>query len=197
MKCLISFCIISVGLIACNRKAEAHKQTASPSAKEQVLVKPVFTAPDSFQIGLGKVYTSYLNIQEALAEDDFQKAKDAFAPVHAILGTLHTDGLDGTAKAYWDSSDIAFMQVLHPIAASKNIEEIRGHFMDFTPILADVFEKFGIMTQEPIYLFHCPMYHDGKKADWMQNSKTTSNPFLGKSMPTCGDLVKEVKTRPL
>jgi hypothetical protein len=37
------------------------------------------------------------------------------------------------------------------------------------------------------YVFTCPM----KKADWLQtDSKQASNPYMGKTMPTCGELKK-------
>lgn len=192
MKYRIIFGVI-VFLAGCKEKADTSKSVPSPAKNESVSATHTFSAPDSFKAGLGKVYGGYIQVQEALAADDFQKAKQAFSSMHGILHMIPEDNLDSTAKAEWDSSSVSFMRVLHPMAASKDIAEMRDHLKDFTPLLSTAIEKLGIGGTVPVYLYHCPMAFGGNGADWLQKVKIKANPYQGKAMPDCGDLVREIK----
>ncbi len=194
MKKTIPFIIVAgIGVFGCSQKSEREKESTSMSAQESTRPKPAFAAPDSFKVGLGKVFEGYTNIESALAHDNFAQAKDAFQSMHTILHILQTDGLDSSGKVYWDSLDGAIMGVLHPMAAAENISGMRDHFIDFTPLILDAVEKFGASSEIQAYLFHCPMARNKKGADWLQRDTVLLNPYYGNSMPTCGALVREVK----
>lgn len=179
--------LLCVLFLACNKKTEIAP------IKMVEKSKPVFTASDSFKVGLGNFYTGYLKVESALGRDDFSKAKEEFQSMHGYLHILQTDGLDSLGKAYWDSLDAAFMQVLHPMASSENIAIMRDHLIDFTPLVVNTIEKFGAITTEKAFLFHCPMARNNQGADWLQSDTTLLNPYFGKAMPTCGELKREIK----
>lgn len=157
------------------------------------MAKPpsISAAPNPFQLGLGKVYAGYLNLQRALANDDLQKARIASDSLVGALKGIHSTGLEKAAKSHWDSSATRMLKVLHPMTAAKNIDTLRSRFGDLAPLVVEAIEKFGMKPAAPAYLFHCPM----AKADWLQKDKVIANPFYGKSMPECGELVREVKSR--
>lgn len=180
-------------LAACNKKETPQSAAAAPTKQVAQEVHPEYVTPDSFQIGIGKVYAGYLQIESSLAHDDFAKAKEAFEGMHLVLHTLPMDGLDTTAKAHWDSLDGRLMQVLHPMSTSKDIAEMRNHLADFTPLMLEAIEKFGTQGGDAVYLFHCPMARNNEGADWLQRDRTMENPFYGKSMLQCGSLVESVK----
>jgi membrane fusion protein, copper/silver efflux system len=190
----------AAALIACNKKGEqaqtarTEPQVEDAPQSQTPPAKPTATVPDSFQAGIGKVYEGYLRIESALAHDDFKGAKEAFQSMHAVLHVLPKGGLDSVQKAHWDSLDAPFMEVLHPMAASKDIAEMRNHLADFTPLVVEALEKFGARTPNHAYLFHCPMARNNAGADWLQPDTSRLNPYYGKSMPKCGNFVKEIKT---
>lgn len=140
------------------------------------------------------MFEGYTRIQAALAEDDLEKAKVAFSSMHAVLHMMPKEGLDSSTKADWDSTDAQIMAVLPPMASAGTLEAVRIHFMDFSQILAEAIEKFGIVGESPIYQFHCPMAKDNKGADWLQKDSGLANPYFGKSMLTCGELVRKLKS---
>jgi Cu(I)/Ag(I) efflux system membrane fusion protein len=37
------------------------------------------------------------------------------------------------------------------------------------------------------------MANNNKGADWVSTSKEVKNPYYGQSMPTCGEVTKEIK----
>jgi len=162
----------------------------SPSAIQASQSKSSFVVPDRFKIGLGKAFAGYLNIQEALAHDEFQKGKISSDSMLGSLKGIRTSGLNSAAKSHWDSSSNLLTKTLQPMASSQDISTLRSHFIDLTPLVVGAIENFGIKPATPVYLFHCPMVN----ANWLQKDKANANPFYGQSMSECGSLVREVKT---
>ena len=148
-------------------------------------------APAPIELGLGKVYEGYLNIQQALANDDFQKAKNASASLVDTVKAVPTKGLDKSAKSHWDSSSAGINKSLKAMTDAKDIKSLRSQFMGFTPLIVNAMETFGMKSGSPAYLMHCPMAN----GNWLQKDKTVANPFYGKSMSQCGSVVREVKKR--
>lgn len=195
---ILTTAIVAAFLSACDKKEAAKPAPAAAKMEAQSQdvarsEKPEFAAPDSFKAGIGKVYAGYLQIESALAQDDFPGAKSAFETMHVALHTLPKDGLDSLARIQWDSLDGRMMMVLHPMAASKDIGAMRNNLGDFTPLMLDAIEKFGVAGSDPVFLFHCPMAKNGQGADWLQKDNSVRNPFYGKAMPQCGSLKKEVR----
>lgn len=179
---------------ACKEKAKPEAQAAPPpAAGKEVRLTPAFSAPDTFKSALGKVFDGYTGIQSALAQDDWAKAKEAFAAMHAVLHMMPKAGLDSAALAYWDSTDARIMAILHPMASADSLGAARAHFMDFSLVLSEAIEKFGVAGERSIYRFHCPMARENLGADWLQKDSLLANPYFGKSMPKCGELVRVLK----
>jgi hypothetical protein len=65
---------------------------------------------------------------------------------------LPTDDLGDPALTYWNQRDAELMEVLHSMASSKDTQEMRKYFAVFSPILKDVFDRFGVQTKEPFEL---------------------------------------------
>jgi membrane fusion protein, copper/silver efflux system len=180
-------------ICACNEKTAPKEQSIPPAAKQEIGLRPEFAVPDTFKTALGKVFEGYVRIEDALAHDDLPKAQEAFGSMHAILHMIPIDELDSTAGSYWKATDDRIMSALHPMASAKTLEATRAHFMEFSLIMTEAIEKLGISGGTRVYLFHCPMARENKGAEWLQNDSTLANPYFGKSMATCGRLVREIK----
>lgn len=186
----------AMALWACGKKSDqAEAPRMVPEAAEvPKAATPEHVAPisDSFQAGIGKVYEGYLRIESALAHDDFKGAKSAFESMHAVLHVLPKGELDSSQKAGWERLDASFMEVLHPMASSKDIDGMRNHLAKFTPLVVEALEGFGARTRSKAYLFHCPMAKENTGADWLQSEAKLLNPYYGAKMPSCGNLVREI-----
>src|SRR3954466_4376202 len=89
--------------LACNKKSESG-QAGAPAARAEIISpKPAFAASDSFKADIGKVYAGYLNVEGALAHDDFQKAKEALQAMPGQLQAIPSKGLDTAGAMYWDT----------------------------------------------------------------------------------------------
>ncbi|HLP41714.1 MAG TPA: DUF3347 domain-containing protein [Fibrobacteria bacterium] len=187
----------ALAIAACNEKTtpKTKSSESAPAARTaaEAASSPSFAVPDTFKAALGKVFDGYAALQTALAQDDLAKAKEAFNGMHVVLHMMPKDSLNTAAKAYWDSADVRIMKALHPLASSDSLPEVRARFMDFTGVMLDVIETFGIAGDGSIHQFHCPMANDNKGADWLQKSRALENPYFGKSMLKCGSLVRTLK----
>ncbi|MBK7959472.1 MAG: DUF3347 domain-containing protein [Bacteroidetes bacterium] len=89
----------------------------------------------------------------------------------------------------WMKHYDALIKTTSMIALSKKIESQRGKF----EVLSD--HLFAIMKvikpSMAVYQQHCPMYHDGKGADWISKESGIKNPYYGSMMLSCGS-VKEI-----
>ena len=46
---------------------------------------------------------------------------------------------------------------------------------------------------EIIYYQQCPMYNDGKGANWLSKESVIKNPYFGSMMISCGKTVETLK----
>ncbi len=89
---------------------------------------------------------------------------------------LVADDLVTANKAATEMSDSGF-----EVPRSETLERARAAFA--TASVIAIKEASG---QRGYYVMHCPMLNK----DWVQTSKTVSNPYGGKEMITCGEVKK-------
>lgn len=127
---------------------------------------------------------SYLNIAEALADDDFKGASGAVKPASEALNAKG-EGVELTeAEAKALVGDVA------ALAGAKDIAAMRAAFKNFSDSMI-AFVKRTNSNSKPLYILHCPMFQGG--ANWMQSDKTVKNPFYGKQMLECGNVKETIE----
>ena len=110
---------------------------------------------------------AYHHVHDALAKDDLAAAK-----------TSATELAEKATAAKCPSTPKHAAE----LAKSDSLEKAREHFKAISEECIKMMR--GVDGQ---YVFTCPM----AKADWLQTeSKQVSNPYMGKKMPTCGEIKK-------
>lgn len=110
---------------------------------------------------------AYHQVHEALAADDLASAKKS-------AGQL----AEKATAAKCPSTP----QHAAELAKTDSLEKAREHFKAISEECIKMMA--GVDGQ---YVFTCPM----AKADWLQtDNKQASNPYMGKKMPTCGEIKK-------
>jgi hypothetical protein len=118
------------------------------------------------------VYDHYLKVQTSLAKDSLEGVPDqANAMAKAIKGDdmkMLSPKIAGQAEA---------------LAQAKDLESARKAFKPLSDSLIQYLadQKVQASSYNEAY---CPM----AKASWLQTGKKISNPYLGKSMPSCGEI---------
>lgn len=132
---------------------------------------------------LDSLYASYRTIQQALARDDVaaaRKESETFLKKPIQL----PQELSHNVKALDLLQDYRALSAANDLPASR--EAFRGLSERMVVLMSEAYSG-----KDSAFVFFCPMAKgsDGKKgARWIQDGRKTSNPYYGKSMPTCGSM---------
>lgn len=123
----------------------------------------------------------YLELQEALANDDLNASKDALKSMMTITG--HSGKLADS---------------VHMMLAAESLEEIRKpHFEILSNKLIHVLKDRPssiAKTPDNLMIMYCPMVDGNRGARWLQNTTPLRNPYFGSMMLGCGDIVEHLKS---
>lgn len=140
---------------------------------------------------LKSVFNNYFAVKDALVKTDGNtastKAKELLAAINGVkMETLKAEEHNTWMKV---KKDLAF-DAGH-IAETKNAGQQRDHF---TTLSKNMYELMKISKMEtPIYYQNCPMFNDGKGANWLSKENAIKNPYYGSQMLTCGKTVETIE----
>lgn len=133
------------------------------------------------------------------------RAHDKAAPLDAdsksyltqyeiVRAALATDELTGARKAAAEiAKQLSAMVKDHPKAQPVANAATKLASADSLAVAREAFKPLSrravhlVADQKGYYVANCPMV-EGGEGDWVQTSKTISNPYFGQSMPTCGSI---------
>lgn len=140
---------------------------------------------------LEPVYNLYFVVKDALVKDNSklagEKSKQLVDALNAVkMGELGEKEHNAFMKNLSDlKSDAGH------ITESKDIAHQRDNFSSLSKKL---FELMKVAKPSYIvYLNHCPMFNDGKGADWISKESAIKNPYYGSQMLTCGKVKETLK----
>jgi|SRR5665647_420686 len=139
-----------------------------------------------------EMVSQYLQMKNALANDNGKDAASAGNAFVESMGKMEKTSLTPDKKKIWnDLSDDAKEMAEHIGKNAGDIEHQREHFDMLSKDMYDMVKAFG--SGQILYNDYCPMYDDKKGATWLSETKEIKNPYLGKKMPTCGEVKEEIK----
>jgi Cu(I)/Ag(I) efflux system membrane fusion protein len=128
------------------------------------------------------VVKAYLNVKNALYEDDWAKAQ---IMSKNMIRTLEKFSPRDTTD--WQSAAKELSIPLDSIAASKDIARQRMHFEKLSDAIYNHIRKYGL-SSGTLYRTFCPMAFDNKGAYWISDKEEIENPYFGSEMPHCGEV---------
>ena len=138
------------------------------------------------------VVAGYLQIKNGLTNDNGNDAASGGKAMVAAMSSLNTASFtDDQKKAFNDMQDDLKENAEHIGENAGKIAHQREHFDMLSQDMYDLVKKFN--SGENLYKDYCPMYNNGKGAFWISETKEIKNPYLGKKMPTCGEVKEEIK----
>ena len=163
------------------RMAISHEHEVNSAAKVN----------SEFRHQLGKVLEGYLSLQKALAADQadqaVQEAKKTLDAVSAVDMTLIT----GQNHMDWMKHEAELKRILSNVVSTKEIEGIRKDFAELSERIISTVKQFKA-SSATLYQFKCPMAFDNQGATWLQADEETANPYFGKMMLRCGDVIEVI-----
>lgn len=186
-------------LAACNNtasetKTEINTDTIQATvAKADTSIKETTASTAANQTAsIKEILAEYLQMKNAFAKDNSKEAATAANEMGKSFAGFNKAALTlDQAKIYIDIEDDAKEHAEHIGSNGGNIKHQREHFDMLSKDIYQLVKTFG--GGQKLYYDHCPMYNDGKGANWISETREIKNPYYGKAMSTCGSVKEELK----
>lgn len=138
------------------------------------------------------LFMDYLNIKDALVNDNLKEAQKAIALFQNDLDKINMSLFTGQSHQIWMDHSSQAKQAIQHAAHFQYITELRKAFQPLSNAMIGLAKAFDPID-EAMYVQHCPMADNNKGADWLSLSDEIRNPYFGASMLTCGEVTEELK----
>ncbi|WP_237274852.1 efflux RND transporter periplasmic adaptor subunit [Tenacibaculum ovolyticum] len=146
-------------------------------------------APKAFQKQLKKVYESYINLKDALVEDNANKVSKDANTLLDNLNQVDMKLLKDKTHNHWMSLAKEIKSSATSISKTTDLKQQRSHFKHLSSHLINAVQLFGV--NDKVYVEFCPMADNNQGAYWLSKEEKVINPYFGEAMLTCGE-VKQV-----
>jgi copper chaperone CopZ len=140
---------------------------------------------------LKAIFENYFALKDALVKADGNSASTIAKDLLSNISSVKMDKLSTEEHTVW-------MKVMKDLAFDAgNIEKVKDVVTQrnsFTSLSKNVYSLLKVSKQETtIYYQNCPMFNDGKGANWLSKESTIKNPYYGSQMISCGKTVETIK----
>lgn len=140
---------------------------------------------------LKAVFDNYFLLKDALITSDGTKVAATSKELLTAVNNVKMDKLDMETHMVWMKVVNLIKEDAEHIADTKDIKHQRDHF---TSLSKDIYALIKVSKYEtPVYYQFCPMFNDGKGANWLSKENAVKNPYYGSMMLTCGKTVETIK----
>ena len=191
--------VVTYGSFSIDASAQLNNQTSMMN--QNVMVKgvedteqlPDYTesTPLEFKQQLAKVVDAYFLLKDALVATNVPNAKTAAQEIVKALPQVDMKLLKGDAHMYWMEQLDALNAHSEKITTLDDVEAQRRQFDFFSQALIKAVKVFGI-TENTLYVDHCPMANENKGANWLSKEEKIFNPYFGEKMLTCGSIQETI-----
>ncbi len=140
---------------------------------------------------LSKIYEQYFALKDALVKDDGNNASSKAIMLVKTIKDVDMKSMSSEEHSAWMKVEKDLLMHAEHIGETKDIAHQREHFSMLSENIYSLTKVFNLA--ETVYLQHCPMYNDGKGADWLSRENAVKNPYYGSSMLTCGKTTETIK----
>lgn len=137
------------------------------------------------------VITSYLNLQQALVKSDPKQATTAAGELDKVISGVHMASLKANQHKAWMQVKDKLAANAKGIAGTSDLKKQRTLFAGLSESMYALAKTTDL--SQPLYYNNCPMFNDGKGANWLSQEKGIKNPYYGSQMLTCGKTIETIK----
>lgn len=138
---------------------------------------------------LAPVMQAYLQVQQALANDDLPGAAKAADVLRQATGAVE---LPGAAQEVWSGLAPALSLHSTQIARSQDLEGARASFEPLSASIEVLLARLGNPLDTAVHVAFCPMANRNQGARWVQQGEAIHNAYFGASMARCGEITGAV-----
>lgn len=139
---------------------------------------------------LKAVFDNYFLLKDALVKTDAGAASSNAAQLAKAIKAVEMTKLSTGEHTVWMNVMKELTANTEKVAEAKDISKQREGFVLLSKSMYDLAK---VSKQDvPVYYQHCPMYNNGKGANWLSKQSAIKNPFYGAQMMTCGSTVETI-----
>ncbi len=184
--------IVAATFTACSDNNNQSKESNVKSSDTAQSGMQANNSEEKKPASVNEVVTGYLQVKNALVTDNGKEAATAGKAVSDAIQKIDEASLTAEQKKVYDDVKDDLKEHAEHISTNEDkIAHQREHFDMLSKDMYDLVKAFG--SSQILYKDHCPMYNDGKGANWLSEVKEIKNPYLGKKMLTCGSVKEEIK----
>lgn len=137
------------------------------------------------------VFDNYFLVKDALITSNGNSTASASKELVTAINNVKMDKLDMDVHMVWMKVVNTIQKDVENIANTKDVKIQRDHF---TSLSKEIYTLIKISKYEnPVYYQFCPMFNDGKGANWLSKENAVKNPYYGSMMLNCGKTVETIK----
>ncbi len=192
MKNIIIAIVLSVASLAACNNSNDKTNTTEVKSDSSATEMGSSTAQTNSATPTSGILTGYLQVKNALADDNGNDASAGGKAITDAMTKLDQSSLSATQKKAYDAvADDMKENAEHINENSGKIAHQREHFEMLSQDMYDLAKSFD--GNQKLYKDFCPMANNNKGAFWISETKEIKNPYLGKKMPECGEVKEEIK----
>ena len=127
------------------------------------------------------VLVEYIDIKNALVNDNFEEVKQAAMDLQS---SLEESELSEEQRTNLKNN-------ISQLTEAQDIKAQRQAFAQLSQQLYEVVQNKEL-SNKTIYWQHCPMALGGQGANWLSYEEKVRNPFMGQKMPGCGSVAETI-----
>ncbi|MGN6440091.1 MAG: DUF3347 domain-containing protein [Agriterribacter sp.] len=139
---------------------------------------------------LQALFNHYFSLKDALVKTDAAMASSAAAQLLATAKAVKANELTATEQPVWAKVLNGLTSDAQKISTSKDVSKQRTIFSSLTEHVYALVKVAG--QSSPTYYQRCPMFNDGKGANWLSQERTIQNPYYGAQMLSCGSVQETI-----
>ncbi len=140
---------------------------------------------------LKTIFENYFTLKDALVKSDGKLASTIAKDLLQNINAVKMNKLSQEEHTVWMKVLSSLKSNSEKISETTSVEKQRITFMELS---ANFYDLLKVSKQEnAIYYQNCPMYNDGKGANWLSKENAVKNPYYGSQMLTCGKTIETIK----
>lgn len=144
---------------------------------------------DELKQAYQKILNTYVKISDSLSKENTAKAVDHSKLLHEQINQLDASATSDAFQMKWKNAKAALNPPLSEMMNSTDISQIRQAFKGLSSEMIHLTTLIGEHLDLSVYRIHCPMAFKNEGADWLQFDRKVTNPYYGKRMLRCGDVI--------
>lgn len=146
----------------------------------------------SQQVGpLQGIFDKYFAIKDGLVKTEMATAAASARELLSALNAVKMDMLKPDEHTAWMKVEKDLKMGAQHISEPKDIAHQREQFAILSKNMYALVKAAKLVDK--VYYQNCPMYNDGKGANWLSKENSIKNPYYGATMLTCGKTVDTIQ----